>query len=42
MKKEKLQWTPQKYKGRTIRDYYKKLYANKMDKQEEMYKYLER
>ena len=30
MKKEKLQLTPQKY-NRSLRDYYKQLYANKMD-----------
>ena len=41
MKKEKLQRTPQKYKT-SLRDYYKQLYANKMDNLEEMDKFLER
>ena len=41
MKKEKSQLTLQKYK-RIIRDYYKQLYANKMDNHEEMVKFLER
>ena len=40
MQKEKLQQTPQKYKGSW--DYYKQLYANKMDNLEEMDKLLER
>ena len=35
MKMEKSQQTTQKYKG-VIRDYYKQLYANKMDNLEEM------
>ena len=39
MKEEKLQQTPQKYK--IIREYYKKLYANKLDNLKEMEKYLE-
>ena len=38
MKKEKLQWAPQKY---IIRDYYRQIYANKMDNLEEMDKFLE-
>ena len=41
MKTEKLQQTSQKYK-RAIRDYYKQLYANKMDNLEEMDKFLEK
>ena len=41
MKKEKLQQIPQKYKA-SLRDYYKQLYANKMDNLEEMDKFLER
>ena len=40
MNKEKLQQAPQKCKGQ--RDYYRQLYANKMDNMEEMYKFLER
>ena len=40
MKKEKLQQTLQKYKASW--DYYKQLYANKMDNPEEMEKFLER
>ena len=38
MKKEKLQQTPQK--KNILRDYYKQLYANKMDNLEEMDKFL--
>ena len=41
MKMEKSQQTAQKYKG-VIRDYYKQLYANKMDNLEEMDKFLEK
>ena len=41
MKKEKLRLTPQKYK-KIIRDYYKQLYANKMDNLKEMEKFLEK
>ena len=41
MKKEKLQQTLQKYQS-ILRDYYKQLYANEMDKLEEMDKFLER
>ena len=41
MKMEKSQQTTQKYKG-VIRDYYKQLYANKMDNLEEMDEYLEK
>ena len=41
MKKEKLQLTPKKHKA-SLRDYYKHLYANKMDNLEEMEKFLER
>ena len=40
MKKEKSQLTPQKYKG--LWNYYKQLYANKMDNNEQMNKFLER
>ena len=40
MKKEKLQLTPQKNKGSL--NYYKKLYANKMDNLEEMDKFLKK
>ena len=40
MEKEKLQQTPEKYKGSW--DYYKQLYANKMDNSEEMDKFLEK
>ena len=40
MKKEELQWTLQKYKASW--DDYKQFYANKMDKLEEMDKFLER
>ena len=40
MKKEKLPWTSQKYKGSW--DYHKQLYANKMDNLEEMDKFLEK
>ena len=39
MKTEKLQQAPQKYKV-SLRDYYKQLYANKMDNLEEMDKFL--
>lgn len=40
--KEKLQLTPQKYKGQKyIRDYHKKLNANQLDNIEEMDKNLE-
>ena len=38
MKKEKLKWTPQKYKE-IIRDNYKQLYANKKKNLEEMDKF---
>ena len=41
MKKEKLELTPQIYKG-SLRDYYKQLYANKMYNLEETDKYLEK
>ena len=41
MKMEKSQQTTQKYKG-VIRDYYKQLYANKMDNLVEMNKFLEK
>ena len=40
MKKEKSQLTPQKYKG--LWDYYRQLYANKVDNHEEMDKFLEK
>ena len=36
----KTQLTPQKYKG--LWDYYKQIYANKMDNHKEMDKFLER
>ena len=39
MKKEKLQWTPQEYKGSW--DYYKQIYVNKIDNLE-VDKFLER
>ena len=41
MKKERLQLTPQKYKG-SLETTASKLYANKMDNLEEMDKFLER
>ena len=41
MKKERLQLTQQKYK-RSLRDYYKQLYANKIDNLKEMDKFLEK
>ena len=41
MKKEKSKLTQKKYKG-LLRDYYKQLYAYKMDKHEEMDKFLEK
>ena len=41
MKKEKLQWIPQKLQ-KIIRDYYKQLYANKMDSLKEMDRFLEK
>ena len=40
MKKEKLQVTPLKYKGSW--EYYKQLYANKLDNIEEMDRFLQR
>ena len=42
MKKEKLQWTAQKYTQKIIRDYYKQLCANTTDNLQEMNKFLER
>ena len=39
MKKEELQLTPQTYN--IIRDYYRQLYTNRMDKLEEMDEFLE-
>ena len=42
MKREKLQWTAQKYTQKIIRDYYKQLCANTTDNLQEMNKFLER
>ena len=41
MKKEKSQQILQKYKKKTIREYYEQLYANKFDNLEEMFSFLE-
>ena len=40
MKKENLQLTPEKYKE--LSDYYKQLYANKIDNPEEIDRFLQR